>query len=62
MVLKENFRINDETITETFHHVIIIKFFSHGIENVPSGSLMHWFISFEKGIVGTLDPDDMALL
>lgn len=63
MVLKENLRINDETITERFNPVIIIKFFSHGIEKVPLSPLMYWCIRFEKGIVtGTLDPYDMALL
>lgn len=41
MVLKENLRINDETITESFNPVIIIKFFSHGIEKVPLSPLMY---------------------
>lgn len=56
MVLKENFSINDETATERFNHIIIIKFLSHRIENVSSSSFMYRFISLEKIILATLDP------
>ena len=39
--MKEIFSINDETITESFNHIIIIKFLSHRIENVSANSFMY---------------------
>lgn len=62
MVLKKNFRINDETITGGFNQVILIIFLHHGIGTVPPHSLMDGFISCKKGTLGTLGPHNMALL
>lgn len=44
----KNFKINNEIITEKFHHVIIIKFLSYGIENVYQDLLCIDLLALKK--------------
>lgn len=48
MVLKKKFSIIDEAITGGLNHIIIIKFLSRRVENVPRSPFICGFISFER--------------